>query len=164
MNEKRLTIYLEDHLALIVGELELIERIRKGNTPSELGTYLVELAGAVNHQKLAVEEMLLRLGTSNSLSGQLKQGTAWLAEKLGRLKLNDSLSNYSDLSRVIELESLMATIAARIALWTTLDALSESSDTLCNLPPSGLAHDSEQQLQQIKQHHCLAVKQAFAPH
>ena len=38
--DKELTIYLEDHLAMIVGEMELAERCRNQNPASELARHL----------------------------------------------------------------------------------------------------------------------------
>ncbi|WP_339746601.1 hypothetical protein [uncultured Rubinisphaera sp.] len=58
-----------------------------------------------------------------SIQGQLKQGAAWLAVKIGRFKLNDSLLEYSDLSLVVELEAMLAVAQERIGLWVTLNSL-----------------------------------------
>ena len=60
----------------------------------------------------------------------LKDTGAWVAEKLGRLKLNDTLVTYSLLSRVIELESLTAGAYARVMLWDNLEAISAGSEWL----------------------------------
>jgi hypothetical protein len=63
-----------------------------------------------------------RLGVSRD---PLKIGAGWLAEKLGRLKLNGRLFDYSPLSRVVEMEALIAGTMARLSLWRTLAAAAE---------------------------------------
>ncbi len=44
MNEKRLRIYLDDHLALMVGEAELVNRCLGSNQRTSLGDFLQKLA------------------------------------------------------------------------------------------------------------------------
>ncbi|TWT62829.1 hypothetical protein [Rubinisphaera italica] len=119
MQEKRMRIYLDDHLSMIVGEMELIERCHNSNRNSELGFFLIQLLSDLRVQKEIVEKVFHCLDFEVSIQGQLKQGAAWLAEKIGRFKLNDSLLEYSDLSRVVELEALLAVTQERIALWVT---------------------------------------------
>jgi hypothetical protein len=52
----------------------------------------------------------------------VKEAGAWTAEKLGRLKPNNSLLSYSPLSRVIELEGLVIGVTGKQALWESLRA------------------------------------------
>ena len=84
-----------------LGELGLAGRCESSNRGTPLGDFLRRLEVEIAAQKSIVSDVIRRLGGRESLP---KKGTAWLAEKLGRLKLNDSLLRYSDLSRVIELE------------------------------------------------------------
>ena len=51
----------------------------------------------------------------------VKPALGWLAEKLGRLKLNGQLHGYSPLSRVVELEGLCIGISGKIELWRALE-------------------------------------------
>lgn len=120
MNDQRLQIYLNDHLALLVGELELVKRCRKSNRQTPLAECLERIEAELTTQKATLEEVLQRIGGAEN---HIKQGAAWLAEKLGRFKLNDSLLKYSDLSRLIELEALAAAAQERLALWETLDVV-----------------------------------------
>ena len=39
------------------------------------------------------------------VGSRAKDGAAWVAEKLGRLKTNGQLTGYSPLSRLVELEA-----------------------------------------------------------
>ena len=53
-----------------------------------------------------------------------KNATAWLSEKIGRLKLNGRIMGYSELSRLIEVEGLSLGVKGKQALWKTLKELS----------------------------------------
>lgn len=64
--------------------------------------------------------MIERLGFSRST---VKPAVAWVAEKLGRLKLNGQLRGYSPLSRLVELEGLLIGINGKTSLWKNLDEL-----------------------------------------
>jgi len=50
MNEERLNIYLDDHLALMVGETELAARCRSSNSGSPLGRFLQQLEDELSVQ------------------------------------------------------------------------------------------------------------------
>ena len=50
----------------------------------------------------------------------VKDAAGWTAEKLGRLKPNNSLVGYSPLSRVVELEGLVIGVTGKLALWESL--------------------------------------------
>ena len=113
MSEQHLNTYLNDHLALLVGEAELAERCRSSNADTELGGFLERLIADLREERRLLHEMLELLGASPD---RLKQGAAWLAEKAGRLKPNNALLKYSELSRLIELEALAA--AAHAILWS----------------------------------------------
>ena len=58
-----------------------------------------------------------RLGVKPSA---VKDAAGWTAEKLGRLKPNNSLLSYSPLSRVVELEGLVIGVTAKLALWEAM--------------------------------------------
>ena len=49
-----------------------------------------------------------------------KNAAFWAAEKLGRLKLNGQLTGSSPLSRLIEIEGLLAGINGKLSLWCAL--------------------------------------------
>ncbi|HBN77555.1 MAG TPA: hypothetical protein DD473_17445 [Planctomycetaceae bacterium] len=161
MYEKRMRIYLDDHLSMIVGEMELIERSFNSNRHSELGSFLKQFLSDLRAQKEIVERVFQCLDYEVSIQGQLKQGAAWLPEKIGRLKLNDSLLEYSDLSRVVELEAMMAVAQERIALWVTLNSLSITDVRLKDFDFSLFLSQSELQLEELKVHHHSAIKKAF---
>ncbi len=162
MHEKRMRIYLDDHLSMIVGEMELIERCHNSNRQSALGSFLENLLSDLRVQKEIVEKVFHCLEFEVSIQGQLKQGVAWLAEKIGRFKLNDSLLEYSELSRVVELEAMMAIAQERIALWVTLNSLKTLESRFKDFDFSLILMQSELQHDELKTHHHSAITKAFA--
>jgi hypothetical protein len=91
----------------------------------------------------------------------MKQGAAWFAEKLGRLKLNDSFLTYSPLSRMTELEALSAAALARIMLWDNLESLGPRDARLEGIAFSGLRDQSQQHLDELHKLRREAASLAF---
>jgi hypothetical protein len=97
--------------------VELSRRAQRQNDGTELGAFLDEL-----HVELAEDRDTL-LGVIRALElepARVKVAAGWVAEKLGRLKLNGQLTGYSPLSRLVELEGLASGINAKLALWLSL--------------------------------------------
>lgn len=117
MSDTRLRIYLNDHLALAIGEIELVQRCASSNSDGELGDCLRQLELELKAERKVVEDLLRKVGGT---ANPIKQGLAWLAEKAGRLKINDELLKYSDLSRLIELDTLSTAASQRQAMWENL--------------------------------------------
>jgi len=161
MNEKRLRIYMEDHLALIVAEAELANRCWRSNRKTPLGEFLKQLENEVKAQQSIVKDIIHRIGCKETVESRLKQSAAWMAEKLGRLKLNDSLLSYSDLSRVVELETLAAAAQERIALWDNLHAVEESDSRLQGITFSFFREQSQEHLDELKIRRRMAAVEAF---
>jgi hypothetical protein len=161
MNDKRLRIYLDDHSALMVAEVELIGRCWWSNRNQPLGEFLQKLENEVKAQKSIVQDMLHRIGGKNTIKSRLKKGAAWFAEKLGRLKLNDSLLTYSDLSRVIELEALSAAAHERIALWDNLDSVAGDDARLEGITFPFFRDQSQQHLEELNTRRREAAAKAF---
>lgn len=113
-----LAIYLNDHLAGATGGVELARRVRASNRGhSTFGQPLDRICREIEEDRATLEQVIGRLGFSRS---RVKPAGAWVAEKLGRLKLNGRLRGYSPLSRVLELEGLLIGITGKMALWETL--------------------------------------------
>ncbi|MHB8864509.1 MAG: hypothetical protein ACYC6N_19060 [Pirellulaceae bacterium] len=149
MNDKRLRIYLDDHSALMVAEVELIGRCWRSNRTEPLGEFLQQLENEVKAQTSVVCDVIHGIGGDATLGGRLKKGAAWFAEKLGRLKLNDSLLRYSDLSRLLELEAISAAALERVLLWDNLDSVAGNDSRLNGITFSFFRDQSQQQLDEL---------------
>ena len=161
MNDKRLRIYLDDHLALMVGEIQLIRRCRRSNRGTPLGDFLLQLENDVEAQKSIANDIHHCFGGKLNVEGKAKQIAAWLAEKFGRLKLNDSFLRYSELSRVVELETLAAAAQERIAVWDNFDALASRDARFEGVTFSFFREQSRQHLEELDTRRRFAAAEAF---
>ena len=114
----RLAIYLNDHLAGATLGVELVRRSRDSNESNRYGNQLSQLAREIEQDRESLLRVLDELEISRDL---VKVSGGWLAEKLGRLKLNGSLLEYSPLSRLVEIEGLYLGVTGKLALWTNLE-------------------------------------------
>lgn len=161
MNEKLLQIYLADHSALLVAEIALIGRCRKSNRTSALGDFLQQLENDTRAQHTVLKDVAHRLGCGESVETRLKERAAWFAEKLGRFKRNGSLLRYSELSRLVELETLAAAAQERIALWDSLAPIGPHDARLEGISCTHFREQSQQHLEAIAAHRRSAAVEAF---
>lgn len=129
-----LHVYLNDHLAGAVAGSELVRRAASENEGNDFGAFLTELVQEIEIDRLALEALMETLGVSRDL---LKGGTAWLAEKVGRLKPNGQVTGYSPLSRLLELEALASGVGAKLGMWRALQVVLGPSTQLDDLVDRG---------------------------
>jgi hypothetical protein len=115
-----LAIYLNDHLAGSAAGVEMARRARAGNAGTEFGEPLTAICREIEADRESLESVMNDLGVARS---RIKPALGWLAEKLGRMKLNGQLRGYSPLSRVVELEGLLLGLTGKLRLWQLLDEL-----------------------------------------
>lgn len=157
MSQEALLIYMDDHLAMMTGEIELAQRMASENDETELGRFLLSYGESVSEQQSQLRSIMYEGGKKPS---PLKQTVTWLTEKIGRLKPNDSLCGYTDLARVLELEMLIAGAQLRIRLWETLsETLTEKSRNAEMIDRS--KELSVRQVASLREFHRLAKRVAF---
>ena len=112
-----LGIYLNDHLAGATGGLELARRTA-GGTPRHRAR---EDADPAREGDPGGPRGLLEFMAALEVPvRQYKVASAWVAEKVGRLKLNGRLLDRSPLSSLVELETLRLGVEGKACLWRTL--------------------------------------------
>jgi hypothetical protein len=158
MRDERLRIYINDHLALVTGEVELADRCLHSNHDGTLGHFLQRLSTELRAEQEILKQLLEQIGGSQSL---IKQGVAWLAEKAGRFKLNDKLLEYSDLSRLIELETLFIAACERRAFWENLAVVRAGDTRLVNIDLTLRQQIARQQCDLLTTHRIEAAKRAI---
>ncbi len=120
MNQRRLSIYLNDRLSILTAGSELAARTRSSNE----GTAYEALLGRIVADLELDKELLDALMAAHDVRpDRLKTSLAWLGERLGRLKPNGSVISYSPLSRVVELEGLAVVVTLLGGSWTALEPL-----------------------------------------
>jgi hypothetical protein len=141
---KYLPIYLNDHYAGSTLGLELAKRAAKNNDGNaEFGPALAALATEIDEDRDQLKRIMERLGVSED---RIKAGLFWLGEKVGRLKPNGELLQFSPLSRVVELEGLITGVGGKLSLWRTLLELAERDARLDAGELDVLAGRAEDQL------------------
>jgi hypothetical protein len=156
--ERRLEIYLNDHLAGSVAMRELIERRLSDDPGGALGDFLRRFQEELEVDQAAVKRMIAHFGGTENPA---KKTLAWLAEKIGRLKLNASLIGYSELSRLEELEFMVVGIRGKLALWTALEAAAITNKSLREFDLAPLREKAKRQLDEAETLRLEAAKRAF---
>jgi hypothetical protein len=157
MNEKRLAIYLNDHLAGSTLGLDLVKRTLGENRGTAFEALLENLVAEVGEDRRTLLRVMTRLGIAPS---RAKVTAAWAAERLGRLKLNGQLRGYSPLSRLLELEGLMIGIEGKRALWIALDELSDGRLAEFDFPQ--LAANATSQRDRLEPSRLEAAREALS--
>ena len=154
-----LSTYLQDHLGGATFGLELARRARDENEGTPLGDFLATLATEIEEDREMLLGIMARLGVSPD---RLKVAAGWAGEKVGRLKPNGRLLSYSPLSRVTELEGLIAGVNGKHALWRGLRELADHDTRLDAGELNGLIVRAERQIEGLREHHRLVVEDTLA--
>ena len=152
-----LRIYLRDHHAGAVAGNELAKRSAKSNEGTPFGTLLAAIERELDEDLTTVERIMERLEVSPARG---KDAAAWTVEKLGRLKLNGSVTKYSPLSRVLELEGLSLVLQTRKGLLSTMEQLNDERLDVSEL--TRLKERVEDQQRRIDEARREAVSIAFS--
>jgi hypothetical protein len=151
-------IYLQDHLAGATFGTELARRIRKENQGSALGEYLAVVTREIEQDREALASIMDALGVN---ANPLKNGLFWTAEKALRLKPNGSLTSYTPLSRVLELESLISGVNGKLALWQALREIADRDTRLDAARLEELAARATAQEEGLREHQRAEASAAF---
>ena len=154
-----LRIYLQDHDGASVGGVQLVTRSAESNRGTSFESDLRDLREAIVADQRSLRQCCDALGVRGVA---VKRAGAWAASKLGALKMNGRLLNYSPLSRVIEFEALASAVAAKRELWASLDVLSAYHPVLSSVNFAHLVERADHQARLIAQLHQRAVALAFS--
>jgi|tagenome__1003787_1003787.scaffolds.fasta_scaffold19236188_2 hypothetical protein len=146
---KLLGIYLNDHLAVATGGVELARRAAGEHREGELGAFLAALRDELDAQRHELETAMERLGVARSTA---KQAVAWAGEKAGRLKLNGQLTGSSPLTPLVELEGLAVVVDGLRMLWSALGEAAPATQELGAERLAGLARRAQRHGEQLERH------------
>jgi hypothetical protein len=157
VDRQLLGIYLNDHLGGAVGGAELARRALRNNRGTPLEADLQRILGEIEEDRKTLEELIERLGLPRS---RIKASAGWLLEKVGRLKINGRLLEYSPLSRLIELELLASGVEAKRALWNALKRLQRQGEDF-GIDLEELTARAQRQRRTLERRRLEAAVQAF---
>jgi hypothetical protein len=159
MNEKFTSIYLQDHMAGAMAGVELARRAAESNGDNRYGSELGDVCAEIEQDRAALAELMDQLDVRPN---PLKQGVAWIGERLGRLKPNGSVSGYSPLSRLVEIESLIVGVSGKLELWRSLRAAGDSNGRFEGIDLKRLIKRAESQRERLERLHDLAAADALS--
>lgn len=155
--DRLLALYLNDHLAGATLGVELARRLRSSNREDpELGKPVSEICEEIEVDRRTLERVMEQLGIRRD---PFKQKAAWVAEKLGRFKLNGQLTGYSPLSRLVELELLLIGITGKMQMWRALEHTVDG--TVGELDFGQLAERAAGQRSRVGDLHLIAAARAL---
>ena len=153
----RLRIYVNDHRAGAAGGVSIARRCRDNNLGTALGVELQRIVSEIEEDATTLTQLAQRCSLPAS---PVKLALAWAGERAGRLKLNGQVRGYSPLSRLLELELLIAGIDAKTELWRSLGAA--ELPELAGVDFEALAARAIAQHEALQPHHDDAARAAFA--
>jgi hypothetical protein len=156
-DHKLLDIYINDHRAASAAGLALARRSLRNNEPSAVASTLRDIVHEIEGEIGVLDEIARVLSVRPD---PLKRVLGRVGEFVSRAKLNGQLTGYSPLSRLIEIETLMAGVATKRQLWLSL-ASSEAGKSLDAFEIEGLAHQAETQHARLTPHHHAAAAEAL---
>ena len=160
MNAKHLTNYLKDHFAGSVAAVELLDHLissRRGKTHEQ---FFIRLRDEVVEDQEVLRGLLHGLGAEG---GALRNTTAFLSEKLARIKLLLENPTGGQLARLEKLEALALGIEGKRTLWCALLAVSEEIPALHKVDFARLGQRADDQRKRVEARRIEAAREAFVP-
>jgi hypothetical protein len=155
---KGLETYLNDHLAGAAAGSELASKISSEHASTRFGPFLAELARDIEQDKVTLEGLMERLGIQQS---PVKQAAGWIAEKVSRLKLSETMTGDHDLKRLLEFETLSLGIEGKLSMWRALIEVSDSHPELAVIDLGRLAKRAESQRSTLEDHRLQVATEAL---
>jgi hypothetical protein len=154
---RHLRIYINDHRAGAAAGLSLARRCLQNNRDTEFAADLASVVAEIAEDADALRDIARRLDIADD---PLKRLTARFGEIVGRLKFNGHLTHYSPLSRVLELEMLLAGIDAKRSLWRSL--ATAGLPELASIDFDTLEERATQQRSLLLRDHAVAAQRALS--
>lgn len=153
-----LATYLNDHLAGAATGSELANKISSEYAGTAFGPFLAELAREVAQDKETLEGLMRRLEIAQS---PVKQTAGWVGEKLGRLKLSETMTGGQNLKCFLEFETLSLGIEGKLSMWRALIEISHSHTGLVTEELADLVQRAEKQRSGLEKYRLQLAGQAL---
>ena len=154
-----LDAYLNDHLAGAAAAVELVERIGDNNPGTALAAHLADLGKAIEADRDTLEQLMERLAVTPS---RPKQVAGKVLETLSRFRLNERITGSTDVTRLMEIETLSLGIEGKLALWRSLEQVTGSLPELGALDLGALVARAVDQRSGLEPFRLEAAAEALA--
>jgi hypothetical protein len=151
-----LATYLHDHLAGATHALELLHWMKNQHKEDALGVFAVGLVAEIQEDRDVLSGLAVRTGVGSST---LKETSAWLSEKISRLKLADY--GATDIGTFESLEFLVLGIHGKLALWRALTVVAQTDDRLEGMDFARLIARAETQEATVDRRRLAIARTAF---
>ncbi|MCU1300490.1 MAG: hypothetical protein JWQ87_774 [Candidatus Sulfotelmatobacter sp.] len=152
-----LAIYLHDHLAGATLAIDLLKALQDKYPGDPLGDLAALILKEVEADRTTLKNLADRIGTG---SDRLKEFSAWMSEKVSRIKLT---SDSHSLATFEALEFLALGILGKLALWDALKALQEVDSRLQGMNFDHLASRARTQHDQVEERRLAEARIVLAP-
>lgn len=153
-----LTTYLQDHLAGSIHAIELFKTMCDDHAGEPLGEFASNLLVEIESDRDVLARLTESLGGS---VGGPKEWSAWLAEKVSRLKLKHGSGN--DLGTFEALEFLVLGIHGKWALWRALTLVAAYDVRLAGTNFDDLTTRAESQHARVDAQRLACARGALCP-
>jgi hypothetical protein len=160
MAHEHLATYLNDHLAGATMAIELLQHLERTHAGDAVSRFAAELRLAIESDREQLQALMEHLGIAES---RTRQATAWMAEKLTRLKLRMDDLKGGEFRLFEALEALSLGIEGKQALWMALSATSEVSPSLQTLDYDTLIARADEQRERVELKRLELAPRTLAP-
>jgi hypothetical protein len=151
-------VYLNDHLAGATGACEVARNaIQKFATTSHRN-FLSEFLDQVEEDRATLEDMIRSLGGTPN---PMKQASAWIMEKVSRIKLSPGGLGSEEMSALLTIETLCIGVEGKICLWIALKDVAGDIEGLGAFDLDGLIARAESQRQGLEKERLVAARAAL---
>jgi hypothetical protein len=154
-----LTTYLNDHLAGSVAAIELLDHLREASKGTARENVLASLRSDIEEDQGVLQELLSDIGGKES---RVRKATAWVAEKLGEVKLNFDDPGSGELPLLEILEWLALGIQGKLALWRALEAARDCVPQLRSIDLPTLERRALEQHDRVEAERLRVARMALA--
>ena len=153
-----LGVYLNDHLAGSETVINLLKHLQQTKAGEDVERFLVELRGDVIADRLTLEAVMDRAQVGKHLH---RTATAWLVEKISRLKLRLDDPGHGGLYLLEALELVEVGIEGKRGLWRALAAAAKHAPELQGVNYDHLMQRAEDQHDRVESVRVEAAKAAL---
>ncbi|CAM3796447.1 NAD-dependent epimerase/dehydratase family protein [Occultella aeris] len=115
-----LGLYLSDHLTGATAGRARIQRMAHAFAETPMGPDLADISDQITRERELLSELIQLLGLRRR---PYRQAGAWVAERVGRLKLNERIVSPSPMTPLLEVELMRSAVIGKEGVWQTLESL-----------------------------------------
>jgi hypothetical protein len=154
-----LATYLNDHLAGSVAAIELLDDLIKNRTAQRLEKFLVELRDDINSDQEVLRDLIQKLDLGESA---VRKAGAWMAEKLGEMKVLLGGNEIGGLGLLQALEVLALGICGKELLWRALQTVEANVSQLQGIDLERLEQRAREQFERVEKERLHLAREAFS--